>query len=646
MNSNRSNQAIFWLALTTTLISVVMLCFFIGFATFENFMVPAGQASLDKVMHLIKSSESSQALSSIYSDLQNINEGGRYLSYSNILIGVLGLSLILFGQFILITYIALQTNEKYAHPIMKMLGLANQSKLNSYEEQAIQQAFRDMEGVCSALKSLEDQTDSLTKATKTAKEADHSFERAKAFAAHNNRLAVMKETFKQCIEGIKQVKEQFSPLVAQSQEVSNYSTAAKVDWQTFNSSMRNFQISFSQLSDYSATLQTKVRESSKSVSDSLKLESAIYSRANRIKQAIASLVQHARTDEELIDNISDQVNTSKMDVAGASDLVNQFSERASEIVNIIDVIDDIAEQTNLLALNASIEAVRAGEQGKGFAVVADEVRILAARSSTATRSITELLTKIQADAELASNRLTKGTASVGLAYDSIDKFATTYKKSIEEAKHAQTELNGLFKNFEGLLSLVSKSQMAHISIENHTAILEKDLQLKVADLQSVKEQANALINNFNRLSKQIVRQHLNVEHINNLLKTSSNIYKSSNAEQSQDFSLPEALLHSPKAVATIESTNDLAHHLRAALREQSEVLRFSADTLSRLTLNNPPSAANYSPPSPDQEQAEEVVTLADQEVNDSVAEQALEGEDSNQEVLADSEALETPSEPS
>lgn len=80
-------------------------------------------------------------------------------------------------------------------------------------------------------------------------------------------------------------------------------------------------------------------------------------------------------------------------VRRAVDAMGAIQKSATQITQIIDVIDGIAFQTNLLALNAGVEAARAGDAGKGFAVVANEVRALAQRSADAAKDIKHLISQ-------------------------------------------------------------------------------------------------------------------------------------------------------------------------------------------------------------------------------------------------------------
>ncbi|WP_417670249.1 methyl-accepting chemotaxis protein [Roseibium sp.] len=97
---------------------------------------------------------------------------------------------------------------------------------------------------------------------------------------------------------------------------------------------------------------------------------------------------------------------------GTYTTMDELSQAAVRIGEVMGLIRDIANQTNLLALNATIEAARAGEAGKGFAVVAAEVKQLADQTARATGDIETQVEAIQGTSTNAMNAIEHVTAII------------------------------------------------------------------------------------------------------------------------------------------------------------------------------------------------------------------------------------------
>jgi methyl-accepting chemotaxis protein len=109
----------------------------------------------------------------------------------------------------------------------------------------------------------------------------------------------------------------------------------------------------------------------------------------------------------------------------AGGVVQELHATASEIGEVVRMIDEIASQTNLLALNATIEAARAGEAGRGFGVVAGEVKHLAGQTAKATADIGARVAAIQSATERAVQAIQGVRGTIGEMKEISHFVATT-----------------------------------------------------------------------------------------------------------------------------------------------------------------------------------------------------------------------------
>lgn len=112
---------------------------------------------------------------------------------------------------------------------------------------------------------------------------------------------------------------------------------------------------------------------------------------DQVTATVRKTSENAEAVDSMIAQAERQADKGREVVGNAVEAMTKIEQSASQINQIIGVIDEIAFQTNLLALNAGVEAARAGEAGRGFAVVASEVRALAQRSADSAKQIKSLI---------------------------------------------------------------------------------------------------------------------------------------------------------------------------------------------------------------------------------------------------------------
>lgn len=301
----------------------------------------------------------------------------------------------------------------------------------------------------------------------------------------------------------------------QSQKISS----TKVDWANAMNSFRGIKSSLEKVGAALHSLSNETSAVLKNISATHKQESVIESKISQIKESSESTEVKTDQNVEALLGVHSNLREALSDVNDAAKMVYSLSQKAEETVSIIDVIDDIAEQTNLLALNASIEAARAGEQGKGFAVVAEEVRKLAVRSSSTTRSITELLFTIQKDGKLASKQLAQCSVSTTRADQDLEKVYSDLKSMHGETLQLVQIGENTKKQFSELIKNYAVIEKSSHSLLNSSRRIENDFAQQVS---SIKENTSSLSNlslQTDRFGKTAERMYMASEYAKNLISS-------------------------------------------------------------------------------------------------------------------------------
>lgn len=263
--------------------------------------------------------------------------------------------------------------------------------------------------------------------------------------------------------------------------------------------------------------------------------------------AIGAISGAVRSISDQLTSSSELIESTVKKTEGAVESAHSMQTSASDVHQVIEMIDDISEKIKLVSLNASIEAARAGESGRGFSIVAIEVKELASQAAQANSMIRDRISLFQNQ----TNDVIGSLDSLTKAVNQISEF----RNNISDATSAQTSMLGTIETQTHAIAQELKSRDATRMIDMSQSLVQlivRNLYERTADVRwwAVDESVHRVLGG---ISAQQLRQ-LDIDRLRMDLTSNASgetQRKSGGLFGSKKLGIIDSLQHASQRLATI-----------------------------------------------------------------------------------------------